>query len=195
MQRSILVLMAGVLSAVVATGANAEMAQGGPMMSGPGPMMAGGKAIVKCEERRQGGMDDHVWMGSHHARSMAFGDMGPGMMFHGLKLTDEQRDKITHLMDVQHKAIWKQMGDMIDARIAMRDLRAKDQPDPRKVGEAYARISKIRQRMLEARVKTQNEIWALLTPDQQAKVHKWHHGEFGGFGMGMGMDMPGWMDH
>ena len=189
MQRSILLLMAGALSAVMAVGANADMA---PAMGGPGSMMAGGNAVVKCEEGRRGGMDGHVWIGGHHDGGMRFGDMGSDMMFHGLKLTDEQRDKITHLMDIQHKTIWKQMGDMIDARIAMRDLNAQDQPDPKKVGEAYARISKIRQRMLEARVKTHNEIWALLTAEQQAQLHKRRHGKFGGFGMGMGMEMPGW---
>ena len=185
MQRSILLLMAGALSLFVA-GANAETAQG---MGGEWhSMMGGGHATVRCEDSHHGGMDGHVWMGGHDA-----GDMGPGMMFRGLKLTDEQRDKITHLMDVQHKTMWKQMGDMIDARIAMRDLNAQDQPDPKKVGEAYARISKIRQRMLEARVKTRNEIWALLTPDQQAQLHKRRHDKFGGPGMGMGM--PVWMGH
>lgn len=148
-----------------------DMMQGyGPREMGPGgygmgPGMMGGYGMYE------------------HGGGFGYG-MGQGMMMgfgmlHALNLSDEQREKVTHIMDGQRKEIWKQMGDMMDAREKLQDLFAMDEPDPGKVGAAYADISRIRQNMIETVVKSRNEIWKVLTKEQRQQLHDWRRGNYG----------------
>lgn len=145
------------------------------MMRGPEYGMHGDRGYGMGGGMMRGDGGYGMWM---HGM---WGGMGRGMMggygmLHGLNLTDEQREKIMHLMDARQKAMWKAVGDMMDARITLRDLYAEDQPDPGKVGAAYAQISRVRQKMVESQVRTHNEIWNLLTKEQRDELHKWRSG-------------------
>ena len=172
------------------------MPSGGCQGYGPG-MMQGYGAMGMAGERGygNGGMRGR-WMAS---RGMAgqWG-MGQGMMrgmgmMHLLNLTDEQQEKIRHIMDAERKDHWKEMGGMMDARNRLRDLYAGDQPDPKKVGEAWGDIARIRQRMIEANVRAHNRIWNLLTKEQQEQWHQWRHGHWGKGLRGQGGMGPGRM--
>lgn len=103
-----------------------------------------------------------------------------GAVLHKLDLTDAQRGKIMHLMYAQHEAMWKDMDATIDARMKLREQYAQDEPDPGKVGAAFAEIAKVNQKMIESGVRTHNAIWKVLTKEQQTQMQqmrhsKWHH--------------------
>lgn len=164
------------------------------MMGGYGPMPMGREMMHGYRGYDMGrGMTGGFGM---HERGGMFGrGMKRFGMFHALNLSDEQRDKIRHIMYAQRKEMWKQMGSMMDAREKMRDLFAEDQPDPRKVGAAYADISRVRQKMVEARVRTHNEIWNLLTNEQREQLKSWRHGHWGAGARGSGGNKSNGMMH
>lgn len=90
-----------------------------------------------------------------------------------LDLTDVQRTQLTRLSDALRRAHWATMGKMLDANAKLRDLEAQPQPDPKQVGAAFAEVSKLRQEMLEATVRSRNDARALLTPPQREQLDRW----------------------
>lgn len=146
---------------------------GADMMQGYGPGMMGGYHGYGMDWQGRGGygMSGGGWM--FHQGMMGY------RMLHALNLTDEQVEKIRHIMDAQRKEMWAQMGNMMDARERLYDLYTMDQPDPGKVGDAYADVSRIRQKMIEARVRSRNEIWNLLTKEQREQLQEWRRGDWG----------------
>jgi Spy/CpxP family protein refolding chaperone len=168
-----------------------------PMMGGYGSMGMGGAGMMGHggfgPMGMGGGMMGHGGYGM--GRMGDFG-MGPGMMMayrmmYRLGLSDDQRAKVRKIMEQHHKQMWTVMGDMMDARNKLRDLYDEDQPDPAKVGAAFAEVSKFHRQMLEARVRIRNEIGEVLTPEQREQLGQWRHGAWrsgprqsGGMGKG-----------
>jgi len=114
-------------------------------------------------------------------------DVGPGMMRgHGmgpyamLNLSDDQRSKINKIHDAERKQHWAIMGKMMDVENTQRDLLAQSEPDPKKVGAAYAELSKLRQQMLETHVQANNDMQKILTKEQREQLQQWNRGMRGG---------------
>jgi Spy/CpxP family protein refolding chaperone len=113
-----------------------------------------------------------------------------GMMWgaSALKLSDEQRTKINHLLDEHRKQDWEVMGKIMDEEATLRDLYASETPDPKQVGAQYAVIAKLRQQLVESNVETSNRVQALLTPEQKSQYRQGRGGwgMYGGWGAGPG---------
>jgi len=114
---------------------------------------------------------------------------GPGMMggygmgpYTMLNLSDDQRSKINKIHDAERKQHWAIMGKMMDVENTQRDLLAQSEPDPKKVGAAYAEMSKLRQQMLETHVQANNDMQKVLTKEQREQLQQWHRGMRGGPG-------------
>ena len=136
---------------------------------GTGPGMMGGYG--------RWGMGPGV-MGGYGGWGMGLGMLrgyGMGPLWN-LDLSGDQRAKIEKIADDLRRKHWAIMGQVMEEESKLRDLYATEQPDPKKVGEAYARIAKLRQEMLEAHVKANNDAEALLTKDQRAQLARWQRG-------------------
>lgn len=109
--------------------------------------------------------------------------MGPGMMGYGplgiLDLSDEQRAKINKIIDTEQKQQWGIMGQMMEVQNKMRDLYSVDEPDPKKVGAAYAQLAKLRQQMLEMHIQASNQVQQVLTKEQRERLREWTRGGWG----------------
>jgi Spy/CpxP family protein refolding chaperone len=140
-----------------------------------------------------GMMDGHGY-GMMGGQGMGPGMMGgygggPGMMggygmgpYAMLGLSDDQRNKINKIHDAERKQHWAIMGKMMDVENKQRDLLAHSEPDPKKVGAAYAEMSKLRQQMLETHVQANNDMQKVLTKEQREQLRQWHRGMRGGQG-------------
>jgi Spy/CpxP family protein refolding chaperone len=86
-----------------------------------------------------------------------------------LDLSQEQKDKVKAVIEAE-KAGMKAMGaqNRADA-VALRDLSAAAQPDPKAVGEAFLKVRQNREAAKAAREKILAKIEAVLTPAQKAK--------------------------
>jgi Spy/CpxP family protein refolding chaperone len=108
--------------------------------------------------------------------------MGPGMMGFGamanLGLTDEQRTKINNILDTERKQHWAIMGQMMEEQSKMRDLYSVDEPDPKKVGAAYAQLAKLQQQMLETHIQASNQMQQVLTKEQREQLRQWSGGKW-----------------
>jgi Spy/CpxP family protein refolding chaperone len=122
--------------------------------------------------------------------------MGPGMMGMGpvwmLKLTDEQRAKISKLQNELRKKQWATMGQIMDEREKLFELYSTENPDSKKVGAVYGKIFDLRRQMIEAAIDTRNRVQGLLTQEQRAQLEQWRHG-WGASPGGPGMMGPGMM--
>ena len=98
---------------------------------------------------------------------------GPGMGLHrtwALDLTEEQQKKLVQLQDGLRKRHHAVMGEMIDAQIQLRDSIMSEQPDPKAVGEAYAKIGLLFGQMMASMVEARNQAHAMLTDEQKAQM-------------------------
>ncbi len=138
-----------------------------------------------------GGYGDGYGMmgGQGMGPGMMGGYGGPGMMggqgmgpYAMLNLSDDQRSKINKIHDAERKQHWAIMGKMMDVENKQRDLLAQSEPDPKKVGAAYAEMAKLRQQMLETHVQANNDMQKVLTKEQREQMQQWHRGMRGGPG-------------
>jgi len=138
-------------------------------------------------------------MGGYGPGMMGGMGMGPGMMGEGmmgmgplymLNLSDEQREKITKIMDEERQKHWQVMGQMMTEQNKLRDLYQADTPDPKKIGAAYEAIAKQQRQMIETHIEMRNKAEQLLTKEQREQLHNWRRG-MGGPGWGMGYGRMG----
>ena len=137
-------------------------------MGGPGAMrdpgMRGGPGMMSDWA------DHFLWselMGGPGMRG------GPGMGLRrlwALDLTGEQQKKLVQLQDGLRKRHHAVMGEMIDAQIQLRDSMMSEQPDPKAVGEAYAKIGLLFGQMMASMVEARNQAHAMLTDEQKAQM-------------------------
>lgn len=111
----------------------------------------------------------HGMMGE--GMSGGHGMMTPGIgMLNSLDLSDDQRTRINKLSDeLQHKN-WATMGMMNDETNILRDLYHADKRDPSAIGNEYKKIFDLKRQMIEAMIAGQNDMEALLTDEQRAKL-------------------------
>jgi len=163
---------------------------------GPGGMMGPGGGYGPG---MQGGMGMNPGMGGYGPGMMGGMGMGPGMMGEGmmgmgplfmLNLSDEQRGKITKIMDEERQKHWQVMGQMMTEQNTLRDLYQADTPDAKKIGAAYEAIARHQRQMIETHIEMRNKAEQLLTKEQREQLHNWRRG-MGGPGWGMGYGRMG----
>jgi Spy/CpxP family protein refolding chaperone len=111
-------------------------------------------------------------MKGHGGHGMMGGELGLGPIWR-LDLTEAQRTQLTKLQTDYRRDNWGTLGKLLDARTSLRDLEHAAQPDAKKVGAAYAEVSKLEQSLLEARVQAGNQARAALTDAQRSQLDQW----------------------
>jgi Spy/CpxP family protein refolding chaperone len=102
------------------------------------------------------------------------GRMGPaGRVLRGalaqLDLTQEQKDKVKVVIAAERSGLETMAARNRADALALRDLAAAPQPDPKAVGEAFLKVRQNRETAKAARQNVLGKIEAILTPAQKAK--------------------------
>ena len=111
----------------------------------------------------------HGMMGGY---GMGHGGMGIKMLgprtaiVQSLNLSDEQRGKITKLIDKLQHDNWNTMGMIMDDSGVLRDLYRADRRDSVAIDATYQKIFDLKRKMIKSALDTENEIEDLLTTDQ-----------------------------
>jgi len=121
---------------------------------------------------------------------MHSGMHGGGMMsergwLQGLGLSETQRDKVFEIMHAQAPRMREQGKAMRAARAELAALSTAPSLDTAQLKAASDRLARAVADMSESRVRTRNQIFQLLTPEQRKQVetraaHRQHHGAHGG---------------
>lgn len=136
-------------------------AQPSPGASGEGTQMHA--QFMKAHAR--GGHFHHGGgQGMHGDRAMG------GAFLRGLDLTDEQRDRIFAIRHAAEPAMRDQMKVLRGARGEFARLALSSEYDESKVKELADRNAQAMSAMAQLRARTMNEMYRVLTPEQQARV-------------------------
>ncbi len=137
-------------------------AQGAPDGAGPG-MRAG--AFQRMHARQAG----HGSHGGYGEQAM----MG-GAFLRGLDLTEAQRDKIFAVRHANAPAMREQGKIMHAARAELAKLALSNDYDEARVKALTDRSAQAMSTMAQLRARSMNEVFRVLTPEQQAKVIERH---------------------
>ena len=155
------------------------------MGMGPGMMQSMGPAMMgMCSGMMQnmgpgmmgGMMGAYPMMGMMGSNATTAPTQGVATQPPVLDLSDAQQKRINAIRDSERKQHWELMGKMMDQQARLRDLNVTPTPDPKKVGAVYADLGKLQQQMAEMHVKANNQVYAVLTEDQQRRYLKWQQG-------------------
>jgi protein CpxP len=97
---------------------------------------------------------------------------GPPPFLAGLKLTDEQQDKVFAIVYAAAPAMRDQAKALRKAHEALRDINESPQYDENKVKELAEGAAKADSQLTVLRVRTEHEIFALLTPEQKKQLEE-----------------------
>ncbi len=154
---------------------------GDGMMMGPG-MMGGygshgmmGPGMMGQGMMGQGmgpGMMGPGMMGGHGSHGMMGQGMGPGMMGAApqLKLTEEQRSKISLIQREASREHWTLMGKMHDQHYRMHDVLGSGKLDESAARKAFDEMSAVRKQMFQGMLDTRKKIDAVLTDEQRRQL-------------------------
>jgi len=150
---------------------------------------------VRADEdmSRPGMMGYGMGPGMMGGRGMMGGDMGMGMdmmgggLYQMLNLTDDQRTRINKLQDAERHQHWATLGKMMDERARLRDLYAANNRDVQAILKVQDQMHVYQRKMMELHLNTQNQIEALLTPEQREHLKSMRRG----MPCGPGMMAPG----
>lgn len=92
-----------------------------------------------------------------------------------LNLSDEQRGKITKLIDKLQHDNWNTMGMIMDESGVLRDLYHADRRDPVAIDATYQKIFDLKRKMIKSALDTENEIEDLLAADQLKQLRDHLH--------------------
>jgi Spy/CpxP family protein refolding chaperone len=106
------------------------------------------------------------------------GDWGHGghrlhRLLRGLDLTEAQRDQVFQIMHQQMPAAREKMKALREGRQALRDAAMGQAYDAQQVRALADAQAKHLSDLIVMRTETFNKVYALLTPEQQAKVAEW----------------------
>ncbi len=123
------------------------------------------KTVDQCDDHAvyHGMRDGYGMMGSHGMM------MGVGI-YSMLSLSADQQAKISKLSDELNHDNWAKQGLINDESAKLRDLYEADKRDPAAIGEEYKKIFDLKRQMIEAYLTAQNQIDAVLTPEQRAQM-------------------------
>ena len=99
---------------------------------------------------------------------------GPPPFLDGLKLTDEQQDKVFSIVYAAAPAMRDQEKALRKAHEALRDINASPQYDENRVKELADSAARADSQLTVLRVRTEHEIYALLTPEQKKQLEERH---------------------
>ena len=152
---------------------------------GPG-MMGGYGSHPHMGPGMMGGYGSHPHMGSGTMGGYGMGMTGPGAMgrmhlIWSLDLTDEQARRIERIHDELHRKQRGLMPQLWEAQDRLRDASAADERDPAAIGKAYAQVADVQRQMIESHVQSEQQMEAVLTPEQREQVKRGHQrgGRFG----------------
>jgi protein CpxP len=100
---------------------------------------------------------------------------GPPPFLAGLKLTDDQQDKVFAIVYAAAPAMREQAKALRKAHEALRDINESPQYDENKVKGLAESAAKADSQLTVLRVRTEHEIYALLTPEQRKQLEERHH--------------------
>jgi periplasmic protein CpxP/Spy len=104
------------------------------------------------------------------------GDWGhPPPFLAGLKLTEEQQDKVFEILYAAAPAIRTQSKALHKAREALMELNTSDQYDESKAKALADTAAKADSQLTLLRVRAEHEIYALLTPEQRKEITDRQH--------------------
>lgn len=150
----------------------------GPVKASAGmmgcPMMAGG--MMGQGTMGPGMMERGMPRGGMMGPGMMGQGMGPGAMFEGLDLPDEQQAKLRKIHDELRDRNWASMGQMMKEGNRMRELFAAPTLDRAAAEAAHRRMSALREQMFMAQLDAHAQVEALLAPDQRVKLRQRMHG-------------------
>lgn len=142
------------------------------MMQGRGYMGPGYGYQRRYMGRMMGGS---MWGGSMWGGSMMGDPMMMGSMMdflYNLDLSKDQREKIRAILKNVRKHHFDLMEKMMDQSDKLADLYDTDKPDPEKIGKVYDDIYKIRREMIQQHIETRNQVYDLLTKEQQEQFRE-----------------------
>jgi Spy/CpxP family protein refolding chaperone len=158
--RIISIILAASFFGAIANITAADPASGYQSSMGPGMMGGYGPGY---------GMDPGM-MGGH-----GYG-MGPGMMglgyYKALKLTPDQKSKITPIIKEARTKQWANMGKMMDAQERLQELYDVDKQDSEAINKQYKVIEDLRRQMVDNSVETHNRLNSILTKEQKEQLEK-----------------------
>jgi periplasmic protein CpxP/Spy len=109
--------------------------------------------------------------GMHHHNPAGMLGM---LMFGPLDLSVQQQHAVVDVV-AKHKADVMQKREAVHKSMkAMMEAMHQESPDPKAISSAYDQASAARKQMLLARLQVRQEIMAILTPEQKAKIKEWH---------------------
>ncbi len=104
-----------------------------------------------------------------HMGAEGLGSMGRGLL-QGLDLTEAQRDRVFGIMHAQAPALREQARQMRQAQRELHTLALATELDEGRVKAVADRASRAMADMALLRTRTHNEVFKVLTPEQQAQV-------------------------
>jgi len=90
----------------------------------------------------------------------------------GLKLSDEQREKITKIQESLYTKHWELMGEIQQQQFKFRELIASGKSDDAAVGKAFKRLEELRKQMWTAGAEAQKQVDASLTKAQREQLQR-----------------------
>jgi Spy/CpxP family protein refolding chaperone len=167
MKRTLLAIAATLL--VVST-AHAQPGGWGPGMDGygPGPAWAG---MMDSYGRGPGwhGMSDGYGRGPGW-QPMIGPQMGFGLDYRSLKLSDEQRDRILAIERAASGKRWEMMGRMREQGLRMHESDAAGKLDDEALRKNFLAMSEAHKAMFETSLQARKDIQAVLTPEQREQL-------------------------
>jgi protein CpxP len=100
---------------------------------------------------------------------------GPPPFLAGLRLTDDQQDKVFAVLYAAAPAMREQAKALRKAHEALRDLNDSPQYDENRVKGLADSAAKADSQLTVLRVHTEHEIYALLTPEQRKQLQEHRH--------------------
>jgi protein CpxP len=118
------------------------------------------------------GMGPEMGPGFGFSPGMGAGLGAPPPFLHGLHLTDEQQDKVFAIVYAAAPAVREQGKALHKAHEALHELNQSDQYDESRVKSLAEAAAKAESQMTVLRMRTEHEIFALLTPEQKKQLEE-----------------------
>ena len=116
------------------------------------------------------GMGPHMEFGPGPGMGPGFG--APPPFLAGLHLTDEQQDKVFAIVYAAEPAIHEQTKALRKAHESLHELNHADQFDESKVKGLAEAAAKAESQLTVLRMRTEHQIFALLTPEQKKQLEE-----------------------
>lgn len=160
------------------------------MMQGGGGMMGSGNRGMTGMMQGGGGMMGGGMSMMDSSCPMGMMGMGHMKMMRMLNLDDSQNKKMRALRKTMRKQHLAMIGPVLDAREDYAELMSRESPEPSAVGKAFARWATAKQNLIEAVVKSRNDMRAILNSKQREQLNNMMQGDgmmqSGGMMGGMG---------